>query len=200
MKQESRVILLHGRWPERINGKYIADIPLCNPNNAGNWMGWIKGRLEEKGYDVTCPIVSGAWKARYVEWKERLDALEINENTILVGLSAGGYALLRWLSERGKKVKKLVLIAPGSRRVLEEPNHEGLPFEDEFYSRDIQPSLRSQIKDGVVIFISNDSEPILESVELFKKILDAKVVKLEERGHFSFLIPQFPELLAELQK
>jgi hypothetical protein len=89
------VILLHGRWPEKIDGKRISDIPECDSNNPKNWMGWTKVRLEEKGYSVTCPMVVNAYKATYHEWKQELDKIDIHENTILVGLSAGAYALLR---------------------------------------------------------------------------------------------------------
>jgi uncharacterized protein len=199
-REKCNVILLHGRWPEKIDGKLIADIPLCNPNNEGNWMGWTKKRLEKIGYAVSCPIIANAWKAPYEEWKKQLDRQTIDENTILVGLSAGGYALLRWLGETGRKVKKVILVAPGSSRVLDDPTHEKLPFEDEFYSFDITPGLKSHIQDQVVIFVSNDWQAILRSVESYQEILDANVVRLEGLGHFSFLIPKLPELLEEIQR
>ncbi len=198
--EKLNVVLLHGRWPERIEGKLIADIPLCNPNNEGNWMGWTKKQLEEKGYDVTCPIVADAWKAPYEEWKEALDQLVIDESTILVGLSAGGYALLRWLSETGKSVKKVILVAPGSRNILIDLTREKLPYEDEFYACKITSELRSQIQERVVIIVSNDDEVVRRSFEWYVPILDANVVELEGRGHFSFLIPELPELLEEVQR
>jgi len=72
-KQKSNIVLLHGRWPEKINDTLIIDIPLCDPNNEGDWMGWTKKHLEEKGYSVVCPIVKDVWKAPYVEWKKELD-------------------------------------------------------------------------------------------------------------------------------
>ncbi|MBP9698365.1 MAG: alpha/beta hydrolase [Candidatus Moranbacteria bacterium] len=199
-KEKPNVVLLHGRWPERIEGKLIADIPLCNPNNEGNWMGWTKKQLEEKGYAVTCPIVADAWKAPYEEWKEALDQLVIDESTILVGLSAGGYALLRWLSEIGRNVKKLILVAPASKNILIDLTREKLPHEDEFYACNITPKLKSQIQEQVVIIVSSDDEVVRRSFEVYIPILDAKVVELEGRGHFSFLIPELPELLEEIQR
>ncbi len=200
MAPQTNVILLHGRWPERIDGALIADIPLCNPNNEDNWMGWTKKRLEEQGYSVTCPIVADAWKASYEEWKDVLGQLAITEETILVGLSAGGYALLRWLSETGKNVKKVILIAPGSKRILDGLKREKLPHEEEFYTCEITSNLKAQIKERVVIIVSTDDEVIGRSYESYVPLLDAKVVELEGRGHFSFLITQLPELLEEIQK
>lgn len=48
-KTNSNVVMLHGRWPERINGMLIADIPLCDSNNEGNWMGWTKKTVGSEG-------------------------------------------------------------------------------------------------------------------------------------------------------
>ena len=201
MERIENVVLLHGRFGERINGALIADIPLCDPNNEGNWMGWTKKQLQEKGYAVACPVIADVWKAPYSQWKEELDKMQIDENTILVGLSAGGYALLRYLGETGKKVKKVILVAPGGAagdRSQFAGEEALLPHEGEFYSHKITSSLRSQIQERVVVFVSNDSEYILRAVEMYKDVLNAKEVKLENLGHFSFLIKELPELLQEI--
>ena len=163
-------------------------------------MGWTKKCLEAKDFDVTCPIVKNVWKARYEEWKEILDQLTINENTILVGLSAGGYALLRWLSETGKRVKKVILIAPASKNIANDPDRVKMPYEDEFYACEIAASLKDQIQEQVVIIVSKDDEVAGRMYEGYVPLLNAKVVTLENRGHFSFLIPELPELLEEILK
>ena len=196
--QKNNVVLLHGRWPEKINNTLIVDTPLCNPNNEGNWMGWTKKCLEEKGYSVTCPIIKDAWKARYEEWKDQLDKVDINENTIFVGHSAGGYAALRYLGESGKKVKKVILVAP-SVPGMDRDDCPLLPYEEEFYSYAITPKLNKQIKERVVVLVSNDSDFILRAVEIYKNILEPKIIKLENLGHFSFLIKELPELLKEIE-
>ena len=198
-KQKNNIVLLHGRWPEKINDTLIADIPLCNPNNEGNWMGWAKKNLEEKGYSVVCPIVKDVWKAPYVEWKKELDKVRVDENATLVGHSAGGYALLRYLGESGKRVKKVILIAPGAPG-MKRDDSPLLPHEEEFYSYEITPKLRGQIKEGVAILVSDDADFILRAVEIYKNILEPKIIKLENLGHFSFLIKELPELLEEIEK
>lgn len=195
--KKTNAILLHGRWPEKIEGKLIADIPLCNPNNEGNWMGWTKKQLEEKGYKVTCPIIDDAWKAPYEKWKQELDKTDVDENTVVVGWSAGAYVLLRYLGESGKKVKKVILVAPGSGYTATDA--DPLATKEDFYKYEVLPSLKKQIKEDVVIIVSNDSPEILKSVEMYKDVLDAKVINLKNLGHFSFLIPQLPELLEEIR-
>ncbi len=203
MKQvegKGNVVLLHGRWPERIDGRLITDIPLCDPNNEGNWMGWTKEHLEKEGYTVTYPIIKDAWKASYEEWKEALDQLIINEDTILVGLSAGGYALLRWLSETGKSVKKVILVAPSSKRYYDGIDRAKFPYEEAFYACEITSALKAQIQERVVIMVSSDDEVIGQTYEEYLPILDARVITLENRGHFSFLLPELPELLEEIKR
>lgn len=44
----------------------------------------------------------------------------------------------------------------------------------------------------------NDDGFILRAVEMYKDVLDAREIKLENRGHFSFLIKELPELLQEI--
>ena len=191
------VILLHGRWPEKIDEKLIKNIPLCDPNNEGNWMGWVKKQLIKLGYSINCPIVADVWKARYKEWEKVLNEEEINENTILVGHSAGGYAILRYLGESGKKVKKVILVAPGAPG-MDRNDCPLLPFEEEFYEYKITSELNSQIIEGVVVFVSDDWDFILRAVEKYKKELSAKEIIIKDKGHFSFLIPELPELLDEI--
>jgi len=197
---KTKVILLHGRWPEKIDGKLIKDIPECDSNNPNNWMGWTKERLQERGYEVICPTVKDAWWAKYEEWKRELDKCGIDENTILVGLSASCYALLRWLGESDQKIKKLILIAPGSPLLLEERDREPAPFEKEFYEYELTATIQEQIKEGTTIFVSrNDWQGIRDSADMYQKLLNAKVVWFD-LGHFSFLIKTLPELVEEILK
>lgn len=200
-KTNTNIVMLHGRWPERINGILIADIPLCDSNNEGNWMGWTKKQLEERGYEVVCPNIVNAISAPYEKWKEQLEKIDINEETILVGLSAGGYVLLRYLQESGKKIKKLILVAPGSKLEITEPESLAVMssnFLKDFYRCEIASELQQKIAKGIVIFISNDRDFLLKSTGLYKELLSPKIVKLENLGHFSFLIPELPELLEEI--
>lgn len=166
-------------------------------------IGWVgpKKQLEVRGYEVACPTILNAISAPYEKWQEQLDKIDINENTILVGLSAGGYVLLRHLQESGKKIQKLILVAPGSKLEITEPESLAVMSSDflkDFYRCEITSLLQEQIAEGVVIFISNDRDFLLKSTELYKELLSAKIVKLENLGQFSFLIPELPELVEEI--
>lgn len=160
-------------------------------------MGWTKKQLEQKGYEVVCPVIVDVWKAPYEQWKEELDKVIMSEQTILVGLSAGGYALLRYLGESGKNVSKVLLVAPGAPGTIR-ADRPLLPHEEEFYSYNITPQLLLQIRERVRVFVSNDQEFILQAVEIYKKVLNAEEIKLPNLGHFSFLMKELPELVEEI--
>ncbi|MSU75097.1 MAG: hypothetical protein EXS55_01080 [Candidatus Magasanikbacteria bacterium] len=189
-------ILLYGRFSETIDGVPVVDIPECNPNNENNWMGWTKKQLEKKGYLVTCPIVPKVWEAPYSEWKKVIDEAGVDEETVLVGLSAGAASCVRYIIEKQKIIKKLILIAPARHAAADHP-----PATKDVYDFVITPDIQKNIKDSTTIFVSNDDwAGILDAVKVYEKELGAKVIRFEDRGHFSFLIKRFPELLEEILK
>src|SRR3989339_1390644 len=143
-----KVIILNG-WTQGD----ISDIPEFLPNNPANWMGWSKVELEKLGYTVINPYLKDAYKQEYAEWKEQLEKLNIDENTILVGWSAGGAFWVRWLGETKKSIKKLILVAPAKlyKKSGVESNF------DRFMDFSIDPSIKDRVE-RIVIFISNDNE------------------------------------------
>jgi len=113
-----------------------------------------------------------------------------------VGLSAGGVACIRYIAEEKKVISKLILIAPA--RYIEKEGSLANP--DDFYNFHIDDNVRNQIKNGTTIFVSDD-EPfadIQDAVKIYEKKFNAKVIRFSNRGHFSFLIKTFPELLEEI--
>ena len=188
-----KIILLYGKF-----SKEIAVLPECNPNDERNWMGWTKKQLVNRGYPVICPIVPRVWEAPYSEWKKVLDESGIDGNTVLVGLSAGGAACIRYISEEKKSIKKLILIAPAPYTEKE----DSISNVDDFSNFHVDDNLKNQIKNGTTIFVSND-EPltgIQDAVKTYEKKFDAMVIRFDNMGHFSFLIKTFPELLQEILK
>lgn len=187
-----KAVLLYGIFTEK-----IATLPECNPNDERNWMGWTKKRLTELGYQVVCPIIPKVWEAPpYSTWKKVLDEAKINGNTVLVGLSAGGAVCVKYIIEEKRAINKLILVAPAYLTKKE----DYFPITNGFNNFQIMDDTKNQIKNGTTIFISDD-EPltgIQEAVKIYEKELDAKVVYLNGRGHFSFQVQTFPELLREI--
>ena len=185
-----KAVMLYGRFPEKFDDVPIIDIPSCNPNNEINWMGWTKKELEKQGWRVVCPIIPEVWKAPYSAWKKALDEAGVDENTTLVGLSQGAGAIVKYIIQNNRKIRKLILVAPARTHT---------PEFAEFYDFEINDDVKKLIEKGTTIFVSNDDWPgILEGAKSYANDLDAKVVRFNDRGHFSFLIPTFPELLDEM--
>jgi len=186
-----KVVLLYGKFSEELTA-----LPECNPSDDRNWMGWTKKQLLERGYRVICPIVPKVWEAPYSEWKKVLDEAVIDNDTTLVGLSAGGAACVRYIAEGKKGISKLILIAPAPYVEKE----ESVSVVDDFNTFHVGDDVKNQIKNGTTIFVSDD-EPLAgihDAVKVYKKKFNARVIHFTDRGHFSFLIKTFPELLEEI--
>jgi predicted alpha/beta hydrolase family esterase len=133
------------------------------------------------------------WIPNYEEWKKTIESYPITENSLLVGHSCGAAFLVRWLLETNRKVKKLILVAPAYVP-------EKIDNRKSLYDFEIPPD-GSRIADEIVIFISNDREHIMKSFELYKASLKARIVNLENKGHFLIFTMgtnEFPELLEEI--
>lgn len=168
----------------------------CPPNQnemippEKRWMTWIANQLTTKGFNAVSPTLPHSWNPKYKDWKIFLSRYSLSEETTFIGHSCSCAFLVRWLLESKIKAKKLVLVAPAkiSKRKLD------------IYDFDL-PKDGSHIADETVIYISNDEDKVLKSVDLYQKSLKARIIKLENKGHFhiySMGRVEFPELLKEL--
>lgn len=157
------------------------------------WMNWLEEKLKEKGFDATAIDMPAPWNPDYKNWKKELEKFLPTKNSLLIGHSCGGAFLVRWLLETGKRVKKLILVAPAKTSVQEDRRKNFYDFE--------LPNDSSKIADEIVIFISNDSKSMLESFELYKEALKPRVIELKDKNHFLYFqmkSNEFPELLDEV--
>jgi uncharacterized protein len=180
-----KCIILHGCPPNE-----TTVTPLSN-----RWMNWIAEKLVDAGYDAVAPELPTAWEPVYEEWKKVFEQYSITENTLLVAHSCGAAFLVRWLQEKQMTINKLILVAPA--KVPETPDDK----RQVLYQFDLTPKTAKVAKE-VVIFSSNDFPHHLKSLEMYKKAFpNAKVVTLENKGHFLFFqtnTNEFPELLDEI--
>lgn len=179
-----KCIIIHGCPPSKEN---------VLPKDK-KWMNWLEEKLREKGYNAVAPDMPTSWEPKYSEWKKEFEKYPRTEKTILVGHSCGGAFLVRWLLETGKKVKKLILVAPAKVPERDSDTRKDL------YDFQLPPDA-SHIADERVIFISNDFPHNLKSFEIYKKALNPRVEKLENKGHFLIFTMgtnEFPELLEEI--
>jgi predicted alpha/beta hydrolase family esterase len=163
------------------------------------WITWIKTELEKRGVEAFTPNMPTPWEPVYKDWKNEFEKLPVNQNSILIGHSAGGAFLPRWLGENQRKIKKLILVAPGKNI----GNYPNAGHNKELYDFEINTNIKD-LADEIIIFTSpEEPEHRQKNVSLYKELLDAKVISLPGKGHFTFDemgTDEFPELLEEILK
>ena len=184
-QKKTNYVIVHG-WGEKGNKWEGKD-------NQMHWIPWLAGKLSEYGLDVCAPQMPRAHEPDYDEWKKEFEKNDVHEGAVLVGHSAGGAFLVRWLQETETKVAKLILIAPAKEA---SENDNGV--REKFYGFPIKKILA----DEVVIFYSADDEPrTVRSARIYEKALRVKTVrKFSNKGHFTFKemgTVEFPELFDE---
>ena len=160
-----------------------------------HWIPWIRNKLEEKGFRVEVPLMPEPWSPKYIVWKKIFDELDINEETVLVGHSCGGGFLVRWLGDTGKRIRKLILVAPA---ISHSGNYKSL---SNLLNFKIDTSIINNVSKAVIFVSNDDSKGILKSVNLFSEALNIKVIEFRDKGHFTLGdmgTEEFPELLEEV--
>lgn len=188
------VIIVHGSNPR---DKYKLDSKEYTPQNIKNWIFWIKKKLEEKEIRCFAPLMPKSWEPTYEEWKKEFEKPPIDENSILIGTSAGGAFLVRWLGETEQKIRKLILVAPAKTA------REGDDFLKELYNFEINKNIINNIKEIILFESTNDHERILNAGKIYSKELGVNPRILENKGHFTekgMGTEEFPELLEEVLK
>ncbi|MCF7865877.1 HAD-IA family hydrolase [Candidatus Woesearchaeota archaeon] len=165
------------------------------PENERHWKPWLKQKLEKVGMNVSNELYPKDWEPDYEEWKKIFEKNDINENTTLIGHSAGTAFILRYLSETNKNIHKVILVAPAYVQVDRTKRLEKL------YEFKINSKLKKTLQDLTIIVSDNDEEDIIESAKEIHKILGGNLIEFKEKGHFTesdMGTNEFPELLKEV--
>ena len=165
------------------------------PENLRHWKPWLKENLKKRGIKTSNELYPEDWLPDYEKWKKVFEKNIINEDTILVGHSAGTAFILRWLAENKRKVNKIILIAPS---VIKAGKYEYLSKLKNFK---YDSSLKKYFKKIVIFYSDNDDKDIIKSAKKVHEILGGKLINIKNKGHFTFSdmgTEEFPELLKEV--
>lgn len=160
-----------------------------------HWIPWIKEKLTDKRIACETPLMPEPWNPKYEDWKKKFEKIKIDENSILIGHSAGTTFLVRWIAETKRKIKKLILVASWKEPWLDTPENK------DFCNFDLDPQLDNLAKE-IIIFTSDYPEE-KERAIFFNKSFNSKLIELKGRGHFvenHMGTNEFPELLEEILK
>lgn len=114
---KTKVILIHGKDADPSQKRYPR----------------LKSEVEKRGIKCAAPALPNASDPILAERLDEIEKLNPDENTILIGHSRGGVAILRWLQRQtnDKKVKKTILVAANNPSVNEKNQKENTHGEDE---------------------------------------------------------------------
>ncbi len=156
-----------------------------------HWIPWVQRQLIIKDILAQTPEWPKPYEPEYEAWFELFNQFTVDENTVLIGHSAGAGFLVRWLSENKVKVGKVILVAPwiDPDKVLSNGMFE---FE-------IDPELAVRTK-GVIIFLDRaDDNSMVESADTLREtIKSSQLIELPNHGHFTqngMGTDKFPELV-----
>ncbi len=179
-------IIIHG-MPSKEN--YFN--PQSPAQSNKHWLPWLQRQLILNDILAQTPEMPEAYRPDYEKWRSMFERFPVDEETTLIGHSAGGGFLLRWLSENKVHVGKVALVAPWINPKSEYPAPG-------FFDFTLDPDVVSRTA-GMMMFVSNDDEgEVLATVENIKKeIKGVQVQEFTGRGHFTMgdmKTEEFPEL------
>ena len=170
-----------------------------------NWYPWLKKELENKNYKVIVPEMPNTSEPKIIEWVAHLKKIvgNLDENTYFVGHSMGCQTIMRYLEKENYKGKigKIVFVAGWFNL----DNLEGEEVEEiakPWLNTPINLDKVKQKINKLVVFLSSN-EPyncLEENSKIFKEKLNAKIIVLKNKGHFTEDegVTKIPEILEEL--
>jgi len=175
------VVLMHGK----------------NTDPSQKWYPWLASEMSARHVPYHAPTLPNTDEPFIDEWKSALNDSHPGQDTILIGHSRGGVAILRWLEDQpeSSKVKRVILIAANSglsknRTIPDETNH-GF-YTDRGYDF---AKIRSHCEEFFVLHSKDDQwVPYAHGIENSES-LHAELLTFEDRGHFGKGVNEIPELL-----
>lgn len=188
---------------ENVDVKRVFIIHGWNGNPDQHWLPWMEEELEQRGVDCQIPSMPNPSNPDMDEWLKAMeDAVgEVDENTFFVGHSIGCQAILRFLATQSNLAGGLVLVAPWTK--LSEDSIADMDEDDkkvlEQWSSPIEWD-KINAEECIALFSNDDEVVPLDNKDIFDKELGAKVIELEDRGHFTADegVSKLPEALEEL--
>lgn len=165
------------------------------------WYPWLAQWCSESSIEFHAPILPDSSDPHMSDWIASLEATQPDEETVLVGHSRGGVAILRWLegASDSLRVKKVILVATNSgfesRMFVPGETNHGFYSETGFDFEKITTH-----SDSFVVLHSKDDPwvPYEQGIENSEG-LGAHLVTVDGYQHFGKGVQSIPELVECLQ-
>ena len=182
-------IILHG-----LPSKEEYYSPRAPSLSNAHWLPWLQAQLLKADVAAATPEVPNSFDLDWKVWSHEFERFDIAPETILVGHSAGGGFLIKYLSIHPHlKVGKVVLVAPWL-----DPEGRTKGFFDDF---SIDPDFVGRTS-GTTVFSSDDDQDSVQRTvtDLRSSVKKLSIKEFHNYGHFCYRdmrTVEFPELAAE---
>ncbi len=159
-----RILIIHG-WES---------------NSREHWFLEEKERLERLGYEVTVPNMPNTLHPKKDEWIQVIKDFNPDKDSMLIGCSLGGPAILRYLEESTSKVGKCIFIATPIKKLG--PDYKEI---ENFLEGDFNWEKIKESSEKLVVF--NQTEDPAVSLQHGKDLaghISAELVVVEGNDHF----------------
>ena len=164
---KKRVLIIHG-WES---------------NSREHWFLEEKARLEKLNFQVIVPDMPNTFHPKKEEWIKVIENFAPDKNSILIGHSLGGVAILRYLEKINKRIPKCILIATPIRK-LKSSDYDFRPI-DHFFEPDFNwKKIKQNCKDFVIINQTKDPWVPLQHGRDLADYVNGKLKIVEGDDHF----------------
>ncbi len=164
------------------------------------WYPWFATEMQTRNIAFEAPTLPETNNPDCDAWVEALDAMQPDDNTILVGHSRGGVAILRWLETlpTSRRVRKVILVATNSGKLA--MNSQTTSNRNFFTEKGYDfAAIREHCNDFIVLHSQDDQTVSFDAGKENAQGLDARFHAFDDRGHFGKKILTIPELLEEIK-
>lgn len=149
-----------------------------------NWFPWLKGKLEEHGYEVIVPQFPTPENQTPEDWFRVLEpyAKSFNKESILIGHSCGGAFLLRVLEKLKTKVKAAVFVAASAGVKPIKYYEIDRPFVKKPFNWE---KIRNSAEHFFVFHSEDDPLVCIGNGELIAEKTSGELIILKDAGHFN---------------
>lgn len=170
------------------------DFAKTQKQHLNNWYPWLKMELESLKYMVWLPELPGAWEPNLEYYWYYLKGFYYNSESILIGHSSGGTAILGILNELPQNTTLNTVITVAG--FLNDKSGVCGKLFSKTWDWD---KIKSHAKHFLIIGSNDDPYIEHEQTEMIAKKLDVEPIILDSKKHFSLKtnpdMSQFPELL-----
>jgi predicted alpha/beta hydrolase family esterase len=154
---------------------------------------WLDTELQKKGYEVVRPAMPNSLEPKIEVWVTHLASLVgvPDENTYFIGHSIGCQTIMRYLSTLPENIKvggALFIAGWFNLAHLEEYDGEGAEeIGKPWIENPIDFEAIKKVCQEITVFLSTNEpyEYVEENKHTFEEKLNAKVVLMENKGHFT---------------